>query len=267
MHHLLLSHGYAVEALRSVAKQPIQVGITLNLTPVYPAKAGGWDERAARFSDAFLNRIALDPLLKGQYPEFLPVWLWRWLSGNVIRPDDLKTISVPMDFLGINYYHRTVMRYMPLVQSVPVFPKESEYTDMPWEIYAPGLYDLLLRVQRDYAPPKVFITENGAAMPDELANGSIHDERRIKYLRDHLVQLHRALEAGVPVRGYLVWSLLDNFEWALGYSKRFGLVYVDFKTQQRIVKDSGRWYAQVIRQNGLDPSAALNREATKNAKV
>lgn len=269
LHHLLLSHGYAVEALRSVARQPINIGITLNLTPVYPARSGSWDERAARFSDAFLNRMALDPVLKGAYPAFLPNWIWRWLSRNVIRPDDLKTISVPLDFLGINYYHRTVMRYMPLIQSVPVFPKESEYTEMRWEIYPTGLYDLLLRLQKDYAPPAILITENGAAFADEIDEGKIHDTKRILYLRDHLVQLHRAIEAGVPVRGYFIWSLLDNFEWAHGYSKRFGLVYVDFQTQRRVIKDSGLWYAQVIREHGVrtDTLEFWNRADAKGAKM
>ena len=251
MHHLLLSHGLAVSAMRAAARQPLQIGPALNLSPVYPAKPGGWDERAARFSDAFLNRIALDPLLKGEYPSFLPGWIWRWLSGKVIQAGDLQTIAAPIDFLGVNYYRRTVMRYAPLVQSVPVFPKDYAYTDLGWEIYAPGLYDLLLRLQRDYAVPNIFISENGATMTDELSDGHIHDTRRIEYLRDHLVQTHRAIQAGVPVRGYLVWSLLDNFEWAYGYSMRFGLVYVDFKTQQRIIKDSGLWYAEVIQQNGV----------------
>jgi beta-glucosidase len=255
MHHLLLSHGLAVSAMRAAARQPLQIGPALNLSPVYPAKPGGWDERAVRFSDAFLNRIALDPLLKGEYPSFLPGWIWRWLSGKVIQAGDLQTIAAPIDFLGVNYYRRTVMRYAPLVQSVPVFPKDYAYTDMGWEIYAPGLYDLLLRLQRDYAVPNIFISENGAAMSDELGNGRIHDTRRIEYLREHMVQTHRAIQAGVPVRGYLVWSLLDNFEWAYGYSMRFGLVYVDFKTQQRIIKDSGLWYAEVIRQNGVAVSA------------
>ncbi len=253
LHHLLLSHGYAVQAIRSAAGRPVKIGIALNLTPVYPASAGSWDQRAVRFSDNFLDRLTLDPVLKGQYPpDFARSRIFRWLTRGVIQPDDLKTISVPTDFLGINYYYRTVMRYMPLVQSVPVFPKQSEYTEM-WEIYPSGLYDLLMRLQRDYAPAEIVITENGASMPDTLdPDGHVHDTRRIRYLRDHLIQLHRALSEGVPLRGYVVWSLLDNFEWALGYAKRFGLVYVDYKTQERIVKDSGLWYAQVMRQAGVD---------------
>jgi beta-glucosidase len=253
MHHLLLAHGLAVPAIRAAASRPIRVGIALNLTPVYPAKAGGWDDSAARFSDNFLNRLSLDPIFKGQYPpDFTGSWIFRWLTRGLIKPGDLKTISAPLDFVGINYYYRTVMRYMPLVQSVPVFPKTSEYTEM-WEIYPEGLYDVLTRVKRDYAPPPIIITENGAAMPDTLeADGHVHDPRRIAYLREHLIQLQRAITDGVKVEGYCVWSLLDNFEWALGYAKRFGIVYVDFKTQARSPKDSAQWYAEVIQRNGVE---------------
>ena len=256
MHHLLLAHGLAVPAIRAAARRPIRVGIALNLTPVYPAKPGGWDDSAARFSDNFLNRLSLDPVFKGQYPpDFTGSWIFRWLTRGLIQPDDLKTISAPIDFLGVNYYYRTVMRYMPLVQSIPVFPKTSEYTEM-WEIYPEGLYDVLTRVTRDYAPPPIIITENGAAMPDTLeADGHVHDPRRIAYLREHLIQLQRAITDGVKVEGYCVWSLLDNFEWALGYAKRFGIVYVDFKTQARIPKDSAQWYAQVIKQNGVEATS------------
>ncbi|MBI5879235.1 MAG: beta-glucosidase [Chloroflexi bacterium] len=254
LHHLLLSHGYAVPAIRSAVRRPVKVGIALNLTPVYPASPGGRDRKAMRFSDNFLNRLALEPVLKGQYPgDFTGSRIWRWLTRGVIQPDDLKTIGVPIDFLGINYYYRTVMRYAPIVQSVPVFPKENEYTEM-WEIYPTGLYDLLMRVRRDYPPVDIVITENGAAVPDRLEpDGRVHDTRRIRYLRDHVVQLHRAMSDGVPVRGYVVWSLMDNFEWALGYAKRFGLVYVDYATQARILKDSALWYAQVMWQGGVDP--------------
>ncbi len=267
MHHLLLSHGLAVQAMRAAARQPLKIGITLNLSPVYAAKPGGWDDSAVKFSDAFLNRIALDPVLKGEYPSFLPSWIWNWLSRGVIQSDDLKTISVPTDFLGINYYRRTVMRYMPLIQSVPVFPNDNAYTDMGWEVYAPGLYELLMRLKRDYAVPYIFITENGAAFADEVGEGKIHDTKRIQYLRDHLVQMQRAIQDGVPVRGYFVWSLLDNFEWALGYSKRFGVIYVDFTTQQRIVKDSGWWYAQVIRENGLRADTLDFTQASSRAQT
>jgi len=258
MHHLLLAHGLAVPAIRAVARRPIRVGIALNLTPVYPAQPGGWDDTAARFSDNFLNRLSLDPVFKGQYPpDFTGSWIFRWLTRGLIQPDDLRTISTPIDFLGINYYYRTVMRYMPLVQSIPVFPKTSEYTEM-WEIYPAGLYDLLTRVKLDYAPPPIIITENGAAMPDKLdAGGHVHDTRRIAYVREHLIQLQRAITDGVKVEGYCVWSLLDNFEWALGYAKRFGIVYVDFKTQARIPKDSAHWYAQVIQQNGVEAAKPI----------
>lgn len=259
LHHLLLAHGLAVPAIRAAAGRPIRVGIALNLTPLYPAHPGGRDESSARFSDNFLNRLSLDPVLKGRYPpDFTGSWIFRWLTRGLIQNGDLKTIAAPLDFLGVNYYFRTVMRYMPVIRSVPVFPKTSEYTEM-WEIYPEGLYDLLTRLKRDYAPPPIIITENGAAFPDTLeADGQVHDPRRIDYVRDHLLALRRAITEGVEVEGYCVWSLLDNFEWAQGYSKRFGLVYVDFKTQARIPKDSAQWYAQVIKQNGV-PSPCARR--------
>jgi beta-glucosidase len=251
LHHLLLAHGYAMQALRSVVRPDAQLGIALNLTPTYPASFSRWDASAARFGDGVINRITLDPLLKGQYPpdlQYAPFGAWMLLGA--IRADDLALIAQPLDFVGVNYYHRWVLRYAPFIRAWPVHPK-GDYSSM-WEIYPQGLYDILMRLQRDYGERRWFITENGVPLPDVLeADGRVRDTQRIQYLREHLRQTQRAMQAGVPVWGYLVWSLLDNFEWAHGYAQRFGLVYVDFPTQQRTIKDSGHWFAKVVRSNGL----------------
>jgi beta-glucosidase len=260
-HHILLSHGYAVQALRAAAGRPLQVGIALNLSPAYPATDSPNDQKAVQFTDGFINRIILDPLLKGRYPEdFTNGWLWRWLERglgrrprSLIQADDLKLISTPLDWVGANYYSRGVVRYLPVIKSMQVRPKGSEYSEM-WEIYPPGIYDLLTRLHKDYGQANWVVSENGVPVHDEVAaDGGVHDDQRIRYLRAHIAEVRRAIAAGVPVTGYFVWSLLDNFEWIHGYTKRFGMVYVNFETKQRILKDSGKWYGQVIRANGLPP--------------
>jgi len=252
-HHLLLSHGYAVEALRAACRRSPRIGIALNLSPVYPASDSQRDRQAAIRFDGCLNRMFLDPLLLGRYPEDM-LALFGWLLPK-IQPGDMERIAAPLDFVGVNYYHRTVVRYdfkIPLLQGRPIRPEGSEYSQM-WEIYPSGIYDLLKRIWSDYRPAMILVSENGICVPDSLdADGRVRDVRRIRYLRDHIIQVHRAIAEGVPVHGYLVWSLMDNFEWTLGYAMRFGLVYVDYQTFARTIKDSGRWYAQVIRENGLD---------------
>jgi len=252
-HHLLLSHGYAVEALRAACRHPTRIGIALNLSPIYPASESAQDRRAATQLDGALNRMVLDPLFRGRYPEDM-----QRLFGLLfpkIRPGDMEHIAAPLDFLGVNYYTRAVVRHdwrIPLLWGSQIQPKGSEYSEM-WEIYPPGIYDLLARIWKDYHPTEIIVTENGIPVPDRVdADGRVRDERRAGYLHDHIVQVHRTIADGVPVRGYLVWSLLDNFEWSLGYRMRFGLIHVDYRTQTRTVKDSGRWYAQVIQENGVD---------------
>ncbi|MEJ5224782.1 MAG: GH1 family beta-glucosidase [Anaerolineales bacterium] len=259
-HHVLLSHGLAAEAIRAAARQPVKVGITLNLSPTYPASPAARDARAAERYHALLNRATLDPLLRGNSPLLNDPWL-GWLVRAFVRPGDLEHMR-NLDVLGVNYYSRSVLRHdwraFPAFAS-EVKPRESEYSEM-WEIYPPGMYDLLMRIWRDYylaAPgqplPELWITENGVPVPDALSpDGQVHDPRRIRYLRDHLAQVRRAMNDGVDVRGYFVWSFADNCEWALGYGPRFGLVYVDYQTLRRTVKDSGRWYAQVIAENGFE---------------
>ncbi|MBI4730886.1 MAG: beta-glucosidase [Chloroflexi bacterium] len=253
-HHILLSHGLASEAIRAGAKKPIKVGITLNLNPVYPATESKKDQEAAERVDAIMNRITLDPLLKGTTPieEFKIV---KPFIGSLIKPGDLEKIR-SLDLLGVNYYSRAVIKHsakVPVVNVEQVNPEGNEYSGM-WEIFPKGLYALLTRIQKDYAPLcELMITENGIPVPDGLDfDGRVRDERRIRYLKNHIYQVHRAIQDGVPLKAYFHWSFMDNFEWALGYGQRFGLVYVDFKTQKRTVKDSGRWFAEVIRENGFE---------------
>ncbi len=258
LHHLLVSHGLAARAIRAEAKQPVQIGITLNLNPVYPASDSEKDREAANQVDMMMNRIVLDPLLKGTSP-ISESTMASLLTGKLIQPGDLETIRT-LDILGVNYYSRTVIKHsnkIPFINVEQVYPPGNEYSGM-WEIFPEGLYVLLKRIQEEYlAPlgdsvPRLMITENGVPVPDGVDfDGQVRDERRIRYLRNHLIQLHRAVQDGVAVKGYFHWSLLDNFEWAWGYSQRFGLVYVDFKTQKRVVKNSGRWFAEVVKANGF----------------
>jgi beta-glucosidase len=241
------------------------VGIILNLNPVHPASEAKKDRDAAARMDAILNRATLDPLLKGSSPaqEFA---VGKLLSKSLIKSGDLEKIH-RLDLLGVNYYTRTVAKYdkkFPVIAASQVQPEGNEYSGM-WEIYPEGIYDMLMRIKRDYLTasparkrmdlktPEIMITENGVPVPDGLDfDGRVRDERRIRYLRNHIAQVHRAMQDGVPVKGYFHWSLMDNFEWTHGYGQRFGLVYVDFKSQERIIKDSGHWFSEVIKQNGFE---------------
>jgi beta-glucosidase len=244
-HHLLLSHGWAAEVLRR-ASSDAEVGITLNLVPAYPAGDADGDRLAARHTDGFFNRWFLDPLFRSQYPADMLEYFAP--DGPPVAGGDLEAIAAPLDFLGVNYYSRQVLCAnpdggRPLVVRVP----ESSYTDMQWEIYPEGLFDLLVRVREDYDPPPISITENGAAFADHRDHdGEVNDPERLAYVADHLAAVGRAIEAGVPVRGYFLWSLLDNFEWAHGYSKRFGIVFVDYPTLERVPKASARWYRDFV---------------------
>ena len=254
-HHLLLSHGEAIPILRRNSPGA-RVGIVLNLSPVYPVSETEADRAAARRKDGFLNRWFLDVLYRGAYPyDMLAYYHEQWPSFLDFPAAELTRIAAPTDFLGVNYYTRQVVRHDPQgveAQAQAVRVEGAEYTHNDWEVHPAGLAELLLRLHRDYAPAALYVTENGASFPDwPGADGKVNDERRVAYLRAHLVEAHRAIRAGVPLRGYFVWSLLDNFEWAMGYSQRFGLVYVDYPTQRRMVKASGHWYADVIRANGI----------------
>jgi len=250
-HHLNLAHGEAVRALRAVVPDA-RVGITHVSMPVYPASDSEADRLAARRFDGFTNRWYWDPTLAGSYPADVLERLGA--LAPKMEPGDLERICAPIDFLGHNSYSRTVVKDDPtsVLTGVTQLPPSGPTTDMGWEVYPEHLYDALTRITRDYDAPDIYITENGAAYPDEVTDGAVHDPQRTDYLRAHLGAAHRAIQDGVKLRGYFCWSLLDNFEWAFGYSKRFGLVYVDFATQRRIVKDSGRFFSEVARRNGLD---------------
>lgn len=240
-HHLLLSHGLALISLRhDGVKCPL--GIVLNMAPFHAAADSAEDQRKTHIQDGLLNRWYMDPLLKGVYPEDLLQHLGS--DAPAVKAGDLATIAQPLDFLGINYYTRSVVS-----AGSPWSAEEQglEVTAMGWEVYPAGLTELLLRLHGDYSLPPVYITENGAAYDDRIEHGAVHDPDRVRYLRCHVDALHRAIAHGVDVRGYFVWSLLDNFEWASGYAKRFGLIYVDYETQQRTPKSSAVWYAGFLR--------------------
>jgi beta-glucosidase len=242
-HHLLLSHGWATEAIRREAPGA-KVGITLNLAHAYPASETPEDEAAAWHVDGEGNRWFLDPIFRGSYPADLLAR--NELVGPVLRDGDLEAISAPLDFLGVNNYFRFVVSAGaegPRLLSDPA----AEHTDMGWEVYPDGLHRLLVRVADEYAPAEIYVTENGAAFGDVRGHdGHVHDPERTSYLRTHIGAVARAVADGAPVNGYFVWSLLDNFEWAHGYSKRFGIVYVDYPTLERVPKDSFYWYRDFL---------------------
>jgi beta-glucosidase len=245
-HHLLLGHGLAVPRLRA-ATPATPVGITLNLARVEPASDSQADRDAVTRREIYQNGIFLDPLVRGQYPEGAAAIFGEHTFP--VQEGDLQTISAPLDFLGVNYYTRSVVRDAPgsgLLTSEQVKPA-GEYTTMGWEVYPNGLCALLDDVHHDYAFPAYYITENGAAFPDVLGeDGAVHDDRRVAYLSAHFAAAAGAIKDGVPLRGYFIWSLMDNFEWALGYSQRFGTIYVDYPTQRRIPKDSALWYKRFL---------------------
>jgi len=276
-HHLNLAHGLGTTALRSVLPTSGQVGLTLNLANVRPASSSAADVDAARHADALSNRIFLEPVFDGHYPADLLADLAHLTDWSYIQDGDLKAINVPIDLLGVNYYSPTRVQavtdelraqtptgFVNDPQSAPgptpypgtdlVFsaPQDGPYTAMGWRIEPASLTELLVSLSARYPDVPLMITENGAAFEDVLTpDGRVHDADRTAYVRDHLSALVDAIEAGVDLRGYFVWSLLDNFEWALGYDKRFGIVHVDYDTLVRTPKDSALWYGDAIRANAV----------------
>jgi len=257
-HNLLRAHGAAVQAYRAEANQ--QIGIVLNLEPKDPATDAAEDVAAAQRADAYMNRFFLDPLFRGRYPDEMPDMFGRvWPS---FPATDLALIKAPLDFLAINYYTRSVVQddareVLPRVRKVK--QPDSIYTETGWEVHPASLTSLLLRLRNDYGELPLYITENGAAFPDPDSVGDgaataggevVEDPLRVDYYQRHLLAALSALQQGVDLRGYFAWSLLDNFEWAQGYSKRFGLVHVDFDTQERTLKRSAHFYREVIRSRG-----------------
>jgi beta-glucosidase len=249
-HHLLLAHGSALPVMRGRAPRA-RHGIVLNLYPSHPASESPEDAAAAWRFDGFFNRWYLDPLLRGAYPDDL--WRAYGDAAPTVEPGDLAVIARPIDFLGVNYYSRAVLASDPGDPETGMRPVEveAERTAMGWEVYPQGLTELLVRLARDYPLPPVYVTENGAAYPDEILDGRVDDVDRVRFLERHVDAVREAVAQGVDVRGYFAWSLMDNFEWAHGYGKRFGLVHVDFETLARTPKQSALWYADMIeRQRG-----------------
>ena len=252
-HHLLLAHGQALPIIRGNCSDA-RLGIALDFRPQTPASPSAADRAAAWHAGGVINRWFLDPLAGRGYPEDM-----RRAYGDEMRfvqPGDLETIAVPVDFLGLNYYFRNIARSTVLseAENAPqtVFPND-EFTEMGWEVYPQGMVEMLGQLHFGYGFPAYYITENGAAIADQVdPDGQVEDPRRVSYIRRHLKKVREAISIGVPVQGYFVWSLLDNFEWAHGTSKRFGLIYVDYRTQQRILKASARWYRQVIAENAVE---------------
>ncbi|HID11947.1 MAG TPA: beta-glucosidase [Candidatus Latescibacteria bacterium] len=244
VHHQLLAHTEVVKAFKAEGKG--EIGIAVNLGPQHPASSSDADREAAERWDAYLNRLFLDPLFFGKYPE--PVvdrFGWALPEG---WEREVEKVKESMDFVGVNYYTRSVLAHDPEdpFLSARSVRQDAPHTDMGWEVYPEGLYEILTWIRDRYWGPRIYITENGAAFPDKLENGRVEDPKRVDYLRKHFLQADQAVGDGVDLRGYMVWSLMDNFEWAFGYTKRFGLVYVDYSTQRRVVKESGRWYACII---------------------
>lgn len=260
-HHLLLSHGMAVQALRADGARS-RLGIVLNLSPIHAASNNPEDQAQAHLEDGKLVRWYMDPLFKASYPQDV----WQHFGADVpqVQPGDLQTIATPMDFMGVNYYSRSVVSaHGPWDVKLGGLP----ITDMGWEVYPQGLTELLLRMHREYAVPPLYVTENGGAFKDRMEEGGhIHDADRTAYIAHHIDAVAQAMQQGVRMEGYMVWSLLDNFEWASGYEKRFGIVHVDYQTQQRTLKDSALWYRDMLhrRKENAGQGAAGTTHCTNN---
>jgi beta-glucosidase len=271
VHHLNLAHGLAVDALRAALPAQTHVSITLNLHHVRSASQSDADLDAARRIDGIANRVWLDPIFTGAYPADVLVDTRAISDWSFVLPGDLEIISRPIDLLGVNYYQPTLVRAYsgdgefqhadghgqggetwPGSSDVEFLVQAGQHTEMGWVVDASGLYDQLMGLHKDLPAVPLMITENGAAFADEVSpDGAIHDPDRVGYIRAHLEAVHHAIADGADVRGYFVWSLMDNFEWAYGYSKRFGVIRVDYDTQQRTIKDSGHFYAGVAKANAL----------------
>lgn len=260
-HHLLLGHGLALRELRSRGGDP-EIGITLNLFPTEPASGEPEDADCARRIDGLINRFFLDPVFRGAYPNDIVSDLSRSGMTIPVQDGDLQLISAPLDLLGVNYYTRFVVRARtadeverrgghpspwPGGRDIQFVAGGLPTTEMHWEVYPAGLRSTLQRVAREYTSIRLWVTENGSAFGDELLpDGTINDQARIDYLDSHIRAALEARDAGVDLRGYFIWSLFDNFEWAFGYEKRFGLHYVDYATQERIPKASAAWFQSVL---------------------
>ena len=241
-HHLLLAHGLAMQALTKNSPTTLN-GIVLNFTPCYPATSTEADKGASDYADDYFNQWYIKPLFDAEYPAIIKQMPEQ--QQPFIHAGDMAIIAHKLDFLGVNFYTRAIYRAdndEHFVQMPPPVPT----TDIGWEIYPKAFSELLISLHKKYDLPPVYITENGAAMDDKLVDGIVNDTDRIEYYHHHFNQVHHAIEQGVDIRGYFAWSLMDNFEWAEGYLKRFGIVYIDYKTQKRVIKNSGNAYKSLI---------------------
>ena len=261
-HHVLLAHGMAVPILRAEVPEA-RVGITLNEGPFYPATGSKQDIDTARRADGELNRWFIDPVYGRHYPadmlrDYVRDGVLDSTEPGFIHQGDMEKIAAPTDFLGLNYYTRSIINTEINIGNFPdnvnTRPEPDEnHTEMGWEIFPFGMYETICRAYFTYKPKEILITENGASYSDGPdVTGRVRDTRRIAYLQSHIGAVGRAIRAGVPVTGYFVWSLLDNFEWAFGYDQRFGIIYVDYTTLKRYPKDSAFWYGEVVKKNGLE---------------
>ncbi|KZE70383.1 beta-glucosidase [Paenibacillus jamilae] len=253
-HHILMCHGIAIN-LHKEKGLTGKIGITLNMEHVDAASERPEDVAAAARRDGFINRWFAEPLFNGKYPEDMVEWYGTYLNGlDFVQPGDLELIQQPGDFVGINYYTRSIIQATndaSLLQVEQVHMEEP-VTDMGWEIHPESLYKLLTRIEKDFSKGlPILITENGAAMKDELVNGQIEDTGRQRYIEEHLKACHRFIREGGQLKGYFVWSFFDNFEWAWGYSKRFGIVHINYETQERTPKQSALWFKQMMAENGF----------------
>jgi len=242
-HHLLLAHGLAMQVLERNSPDS-KNGIVLNFSPCYAMSDSNADVKAAALADAHFNHWYIKPVIDGRYPALLDQ------LPDAERPEildnDLAIIAHPIDYLGVNYYTRAIVRADDQEGFALEVPENAPLTDMGWEIYPKGFTDLLVSLNQEYTLPPIYITENGSAMKDEIVNGEVNDSQRVAYLNQHLNAVDMAITQGVDIQGYFAWSLMDNFEWAEGYLKRFGIVYVDYQTQHRTIKASGHAYREFI---------------------
>ncbi|PFG02888.1 GH1 family beta-glucosidase [Bacillus sp. es.036] len=252
VHHMLLSHGEAVNLLKNEFASTTSIGITLNLSPVYPKTDSVNDRLAANNSDGYSNRWFLDPVFKGSYPVDMMNLFSKYVHNfDFIQDGDLQTISTQCDFFGINFYSRGLVEF----NAANDFMTQGAYSDyektgMGWDIAPNEFKDLIRRLRNEYTDLPIYITENGAAYDDKVEDGRVHDQNRIDYVEKHLQAVSDLNEEGMNIQGYYLWSLLDNFEWSFGYDKRFGIIYVNYETQERIWKDSALWYADIVKNRG-----------------
>lgn len=254
-YYLYVAHGLVVKHFRDSGMEG-EIGIALNLMFRYPYADTAEDIAAAKRADGYQNRWFIDPLIKGSYPQDMVDW---YRSKGVVLPEfkaeDLKLMSQPLDFIGLNYYNDFHVRHDPAVWPIEFSMKNRPFvatSDRAWPLTEQGFYDMLLRLKNEYGVQRVLVTENGFGANDFVSmDGKVEDPRRIDYLKRHLAAMHRAIQDGVDIYGYMQWSFTDNFEWAFGYGSRFGLVFIDYPSQKRIVKQSGHWYSGVIKNNAL----------------